>query len=99
MKRKNAFTLVQLFVVVGIIALLIAMLLPALRKARTQAMAVQCQSNLRQIGTAFYMYATENHDYIPPHGYANPFLNDTRGETFYHHLGKAGYLGAMQTFR
>jgi prepilin-type processing-associated H-X9-DG protein/prepilin-type N-terminal cleavage/methylation domain-containing protein len=101
-RKKKAFTLVELLVVVGIIALLIAILMPALRKARTQAIALQCQSNLRQIGMALYNYATDNHDYIPGHGYANPIwptVNDTRGATFYHVLGKTKYLGAMEQFR
>jgi prepilin-type N-terminal cleavage/methylation domain-containing protein/prepilin-type processing-associated H-X9-DG protein len=97
--KRKAFTLVELLVVVGIIALLVAILLPALNKARQTATAVQCQSNLRQIGIAFFNYATENHDYIPPHGYAFQFLDGTRGATFYHHLGKGGYLAQMQTFK
>jgi prepilin-type N-terminal cleavage/methylation domain-containing protein/prepilin-type processing-associated H-X9-DG protein len=96
---KKAFTLIELLVVIAIIALLVSMLLPALRKARTSALSLQCQSNLRQIGAAFFNYATDNRDHIPGHGYANPFFNDTRGATFYHILGKSGYLGSMEEFR
>ncbi len=65
MYRRRAFTLVELLVVIAIIALLMAVLVPALRRARNQAREVVCKSNLRQVGLGANMYAGEWDMYVP----------------------------------
>ena len=63
--RRNPFTLLELLVVIALIAILAAMLLPALSKARDKARAISCTSNLKQLGIYMNMYATDQNDVIP----------------------------------
>jgi prepilin-type processing-associated H-X9-DG protein/prepilin-type N-terminal cleavage/methylation domain-containing protein len=64
--ERAAFTIVELLVVIAIIASLVALLLPALSRARMAANSLKCQSNLRQIGVAFAQYRAANNNFIPP---------------------------------
>jgi prepilin-type N-terminal cleavage/methylation domain-containing protein/prepilin-type processing-associated H-X9-DG protein len=64
-RQRRGFTLVELAVVVGIMALLVAMLLPALMRAKENGRTVVCRGNMRQIMLGMFMYADDNEDYFP----------------------------------
>jgi len=70
--KHPGFTLVELLVVIGIIAVLVAMLLPALNRARAQAQTVQCLSNLRTIGQGLLIYANGNRQSLPFGDFLDP---------------------------
>src|SRR5690349_100063 len=81
MERKRAgFTLVELLVVVGIVAILVAMLLPAVQRARAQANAVACASNLRQVHLGFAFYAHEYKERFPWPLFWYDYLGDRLGK-------------------
>jgi len=73
--RERGFTLVELLVVIAIIAILAALLLPALAKAKERGRQASCISNVRQQTLAVILYADENNDYLPPTAY-----NDANGD-------------------
>jgi prepilin-type N-terminal cleavage/methylation domain-containing protein/prepilin-type processing-associated H-X9-DG protein len=71
--RVGGFTLVELLVVIGIIALLISILLPALNRARESGRIVKCMSNIRQVNLALQQYLNENRGFIPDAEYGNSY--------------------------
>jgi prepilin-type N-terminal cleavage/methylation domain-containing protein/prepilin-type processing-associated H-X9-DG protein len=78
---RAAFTLVELLVVIGIIAILLGILLPSISRAREQGYTIQCMSNLKQLGTAFIGYAGDHDGYQIPIRVYYGSLKDSAGQT------------------
>lgn len=88
--HRDAFTLIELLAVLSVIALLIAILLPALQRVRAEARAMICMSNMRQIGLALHMYAVDSSGHIPA-------VTPASGTYWFHLLSP--YVGELKNVR
>ena len=86
MKFPRAFTLIELLVTIAIIAVLAALLLPGLYRAREKGKAIYCLNNLRQWGLATQLYVSDHNDFLPPEGFGNPTTMQQLTQGWYYHL-------------
>src|SRR5688572_1258518 len=74
---RDGFTLIELLVVIVIIAVICALLLPAVARSKAAGSGTVCLNNLKQWGLATHVYAADHDDFLPPEGFANPTASHT----------------------
>jgi prepilin-type N-terminal cleavage/methylation domain-containing protein/prepilin-type processing-associated H-X9-DG protein len=82
MKTARAFTLIELLVAMAVIAILVALLLSGLHRAKATAHAAECRNNLKEWGTALHLFAADHDDFLPPEGKPTPLETDLANPTY-----------------
>ena len=98
-KRKRAFTLIEMMVVIAIIGILSALLIPAISVAKQKARSVKCISNLRQLSLGFTMYTDDHAQQLPPLNSGGPFKDPVTPHNptnwWYRIISEAGYIPSV----